>query len=85
MGALVGVVVGAGLLLIWLALSDSSDRRAGRGLRESRGRAGARFAELLRLSGAEQVSAGAVLGLCAVVGGAVAVAARARGAVARRG
>jgi len=73
MGALVGVVVGAGLLLIWLALSDPSERRADRGLRESRGRAGARFAELLRRSGAGQVSAGAVLGLCAGVGGAVAV------------
>ena len=34
MGALVGVVVGAGLLLIWLALSDPSERRADRGLRE---------------------------------------------------
>ncbi|MDQ3416649.1 MAG: type II secretion system F family protein [Actinomycetota bacterium] len=66
MGALAGMLLGCGLLLIWLALSGSASiaERSRWSLRD-------RVALMLRRAGADQVTPVALLGLCGGVGATV--------------
>ncbi len=70
MGAVLGLVLGSGLLLIWLALTGTPRRPEPR---SSDAGVAARLRLLLRHAGAEQVTVSALLGLCTGLGALVAL------------
>jgi len=74
-GALLGVVLGAGLLLVWLALSDPHPRaRAGSGVGAAGWSLADRARQLLVRAGATRVSVPGLVTLCVSLGVVVSVA-----------